>query len=124
MKIELSPTKRKLQELLSRSNADRDEWRRRAGDAERRVLQLEAKIRELESHEPPEAERDCTKVRLHDRTEAEAWIWRIVAKTKEDPSSYHVYRCKECPEHPLVGQFWHVGHIVPSWKRVLKEKAG
>lgn len=122
MKIELSPRKRKLQEYLRRSNKDRDEWRRLHGEALVEIERLRGRIGELEAAEPSAAAH-CGKVRLHSRFEAEAWLLGVARRTGNNPADYQPYRCKTCPEHPLIGTFWHIGHSVPSWKRALKEKS-
>jgi len=120
MRIELSPSKRALRDRLARSNRERDEFRQAHGRALAEIAHLRARL--AEQGEPDESV-GCGKVRLHSRFEAEAWLLGVARRTGASPADYQTYRCKTCPDHPLIGAFWHIGHSMPSWKRTLKEKA-
>lgn len=54
----------------------------------------------------------CTKVRLWDETEAEAFARKVERESGQPARSLKSYRCRICPPQPLTpARYWHVGHV-------------
>jgi hypothetical protein len=60
----------------------------------------------------PGVTEQCTKIRLRDRGEGEAFAARI---TMETGVEVEPYKCRRCPRQPVsVEAFWHVTHVDPA----------
>lgn len=57
----------------------------------------------------------CTKVRLRDETEAEAFARHVERETGDPEGTLIGYRCRYCPRQPVtLDKFWHVTHRNPA----------
>jgi hypothetical protein len=62
----------------------------------------------------------CTKVRLRDQADADAFAARVQSETGV---AMETYRCRRCPRQPVsLEAFWHVTHADPT-KRSQNGKA-
>lgn len=113
------------------------ELRRELGAARNEIHNLREKLGNALNVEPPASEA-CTKVRLRDRVEAEAFAARLAKDSGREPEDFRSYPCKLCPRQPVGGnRFLHIANVDPrertergtrearkaGWEKVNREKS-